>query len=196
MIFITLQSGEARNQIQDLGKLLGRPRSIVQAAVRSTRTRLQRHFTERDRTGNIMGGRRTHFWQDIRKSTQVGEVTDRYGFVVIGDPRFAQKLFGGTIVAKEKEALTIPVAPEAYGRRAETLERELGIKLFVVSREFGNGLLAAAFGNEIKVFYVLKKSVDQDADPEALPPRQELEDAAIDGARTYVETTVRNSQPR
>ena len=200
MIQITLQSGEARNQIQDLGKMLGRPRPIIQAAVRGTRTRLQRHFTERESRGNKLGGKRTHFWLDVRKSTQVGEVTDRSGFVVIGDPRFAQKVFGGTIVAKTPwrngfKLLTIPVDPRGYGRRASVAARENNIKLFFMGTASG-GVLATKAGAGIEVIYACVPSVTQQADPEALPDRQELENAAIDAARQYVATTVKNSQPK
>ena len=61
---------------------------------------LRRHFIEKDSIGNKLGGRRTHFWGDVRKNTQLGAITDREATIAIGESRFAQRLYGGTITAK------------------------------------------------------------------------------------------------
>lgn len=197
MFVIAIDSGSTRNLLDELGGLLGRPRAIYSGAAGSTRRVLQRHFTEKNKTPNKLGGRRTNFWSQVRTSTQIGEVTDQSAEVRIGDFRFAQKLYGGPIVAKEAGALTIPVNPAAYGRRAGTLEAALGIKLFILGgRGSGNGAWLAARGldGRITVYYALKKQVVQTADPTALPPKEEIEEAAVEGAQSVLRSAVQAAQ--
>lgn len=184
------------------GKILAlsaKPRTIVQAACRAARTTLQRHFRMRDRMPNKLGGRRTHFWLDIYKSTQLGEVTDRYGILRIGDSRMAQKVYGGPIVAKNVRNLSIPVNPAAHGMRPAVFEREAGVKLFFV-KGHNQGLLAHRIGDgylaELKVDYVLTPRVDQDADPNALPPMQKLETDALTAAAKQLAVEVEATQTK
>lgn len=191
MTTIQIDSAEFQSRMGDLLRRTRRPRSIVQAMARGGRKVLRAHFRQRDRAGNQLGGKRTHFWLDVYKSTQLGEVTDHSAAVNIGDHRFPQKVYGGTIRPKEAKAISVPVAPEAHGRRPATLEQELGIELFLVPREFGSGLLAATVGDKrVKVFYVLRQSVEQDADPRALPERRQLEDAALAAADRQLNTEL------
>jgi len=148
---------------------------------------LKSHFRKKDRTGaNKLSDRRSHFWQQVAQSVSQPEQT---GFnavsVSITDPRFAQKLFGGTIRAKNAEALTIPVEERAYGRTAATFERETGLKLFLVktgNSGLEDAVLAVKEDPKAKMFtveYLLTKSVTQSADPDALPQKAALEQAIL-----------------
>lgn len=106
--------------------------------------------------------------------------------VGIAHPAIRQKVEGGTIVAKRAGALTIPVSKEAYGRTAETLAHERGITLFRMPSDFGAGLLAAAMGDgRIQAHYVLRRSVDQEPDPDALPSEAGLVAALVARAQTW-----------
>jgi hypothetical protein len=202
MIVIHVESGHTRNL---LGRLMGiaeRPRMLLQAGARAGRRALQRHFTRREQTPNRLGGRRTHFWRDIRESTQVGEVTDNYGLITIGRREFAQKMFGGTIVpGGGKRALTIPVSPDAHGRRArddaggESFERMTGFKLILIKPRHGGAFLASVRGpGRLQVEYVLVPRVDQAPDPEALPPRDELESTVAEAAEKALQAQIREGQ--
>ncbi len=195
MITIHLESGQTRNQLAEIGRLLGKPRVAMQAAGRGARKLLQGHFRARDRTGNKLGGRRTQFWLDIYKSTSLGQVTDTSVIVTIGDHRFAQKVFGGRIAAKVAKALSIPVDPEAHGRRPEVFERETGLDLVFIKQR-NNALLATrAEGSEaLRVRYILVPFVDQSPDPEALPPRDQIEKAAVDAAQSQLQAAIRAAQ--
>lgn len=213
MIVINIDSGELRNRLGELGRLAEHPRPLLMRATGAVRKVLQSHFKDRDREPNRLGGRRTHFWRDVYRSTQIGEVTDQHGIVVIGDPRFAQKLYGGTIRAgkgtssktgKRTKALAIPVAPEAHGLRPAQLETQRGIKLFVIPRDFGNGLLAGALPGRkdkkntpgaIKVFYALRTSVTQQSDPRAMPDRGTISKAAVEAAESYLQSIVSRGSP-
>ncbi len=197
MITVHLESGQARNELAEIGRLLGKPRVAMQAAGRGARKLLQGHFRNRDRTANKLGGRRTHFWLDIYKSTQLGPVTDTSVTVTIGDHRFAQKVFGGRIVAKVAKALSIPVDPEAHGRRPEVFERETGLDLVFIKQR-NNALLATRVeGSEaLRVRYLLVPFVDQAPDPEALPPREQIEQAAVDAAQAQLQAAIRAAQKK
>lgn len=194
MYTITLDSADLRNALADLAKLGEKPRGIVAAAIAAVRVKLIEHFAARNQEPNKLGGRKTNFWEQILQSTQITEVTDRYGVVSIGDARFAQKVFGGKLVPKNASALTIPLRAEAHGRSASVLETEMSIKLFVVHK-FGKAFLAAKVGSRLMVFYLLAKSVTQKPDPRALPPMEELESVALEAAQEQLTEEIRRIQP-
>jgi hypothetical protein len=194
MITARIESGNLRNQLQALRNLSEKPRSIVQAGTAAMRVELQRHFAARDLVPNKLGGRRTNFWGDVRNSTQITEVTDRFGIITIGDLRFAQKLFGGTIrPGSGKMYLSIPVDPEAHGRTAETFERETGLQLFFV-RQRQSLLLATIGGTSMQVRYILTPEVHQDPDPQALPPQDRLDAAALEASEGQVRSEIQAIQ--
>lgn len=133
------------------------------------------------------GERSTHFWNDIRNSVQ-NPVTDPRGVTVeILDPRFPQKVFGGTITAKNVDALTVPISPLAHGRRASVFEAETGYQLF---RPKGHNVLDAVIGGQAVSIYALVKSVTQAADPRALPPDAVLQEAIMDTAEKHLARQV------
>lgn len=192
MIAVTFSSDGFRVKMQRILSTTRNPRAIMAAAGREGANELRKHFREKDRTPNKLGGKREHFWRQVMQSVQSPIVASSGHTVTIHitDPRFAQKVFGGRITAKKARALTIPVEPEAYGRATSTFEKETGVKLFLISPEFGEGMLAGQIGNAIEVFYVLRASVDQDADPTALPPQQEFEDAITDRAQRVLDRQI------
>ena len=111
----------------------------------------------------------------------------------ITDPRFNQKVFGGTLVPKAKKALTIPVNPAAYGRTAATYEQETGQKLICITWKAPTGSSIGALvvksdphGQFTEVVYLLVASVRQDPDPEALPHPRDFYMALVDRAKSFV----------
>ncbi|MFO1461878.1 MAG: hypothetical protein U1G08_21060, partial [Verrucomicrobiota bacterium] len=85
--------------------------------------------------------------------------------------------------------LTIPVAPEAYGRTARTFEAETGLKLFFLKVGIGAGksaVLATHRGGGVQVEYVLRSSVNQAPDPTALPDPEVMSSALLKRAEGYV----------
>jgi hypothetical protein len=192
-ITIHVDRGPANVAWAFLRSVAEHPRAIFSAGARALRLRLQRHFRERDQTPNSLGGQRSHFWLDVYKSTQLGEITDRSGSVVVGDARYAQKVFGGTIRAKNVTMLAIPVDPEAYNRRPAVFEAATGLPLFLIPRTGGAVLATAGFGT-VTPRYVLKKSVTQQPDPNAMPPREELEKVALEAAEREIQTQARRAQ--
>lgn len=172
------------SQVQAAGK----SRPFLMVLGREARNQLRSHYLGLHRSKpNRLGGQRTGFWRQVAQSVQSPQLQGASSVAVaIAHPAIRQKVQGGTIVPKHKKALTIPVSKEAYGRTAETLEHELGVKLFRVPSDFGEGLLASAVkGGGIKVHYVLRTRVTQAPDPDAMPAPSALLAALLSRARAW-----------
>jgi hypothetical protein len=93
----------------------------------------------------------------------------------------AHKVTGGTIRAKRKRFLTIPIDPRAHGRSAADFASKFG-KLFAVK-----GVLAISDGEGgIKPIYALRKSVTHAPWPGALPPENQYVEAFADAAIRHI----------
>lgn len=183
---------------KEFNRVLGRakdPTAVLMASGRELNNQLVRHFRAKDRTPNKLSSRREHFWLQVSRTVSQPEQTGYNAVTVnVADPRIAQKVFGGTISAKRAGALTIPIEDRAYGRTAATFERETGLKLFLLKKggkdttELEHAVLAVKeAGGGITPEYVLTSSVDQDADPTALPDENQLRAAIIARAQKAAE---------
>ena len=90
----------------------------------------------------------------------------------------AHKVTGGTIRAKRKKFLTIPVDPKAHGLDAKTFARTIA-PLFAAK---GMLMFADKKTGDVKAAYALKRSITQQPWPGALPPEASYLDAFVDGA--------------
>lgn len=115
-----------------------------------------------------LGSRRTHFWGQVAESVGGPHDTGSGVRVSIGDYRFRQKLYGGPIVAKNVTYLTIPIHPDAYARRAAEVFSLVGPLFCFVSKR-GNLILAGRPEGKLTPYYLLKSSVYQKPDKDALP---------------------------
>ncbi len=89
------------------------------------------------------------------------------------------KINGGTISAKKARALTIPLVPEAHGRRARDYAAEFR-PLFTLKKKnvptAEAGVLYEALNSGgIRAVYALKKSIKQNPWPDALPKRKDMQ---------------------
>jgi hypothetical protein len=200
VIGIVIDDHGTVTRMEVLAAQLKRPEAMVKVVGREGVNRLKAHFRERQKTPNRLGGTRQNFWRQIAQSVSQPQLADAGTSVriTVADPRFAQKVFGGVIRAKKADALTLPVSKDAYGKTASTLEQEKGIHLFVIASKGqgqGTGLLAAADGNgNITVHYLLKKSVNQQADPNALPERGAFLAALVARAEAYTARITAEAQ--
>lgn len=177
-------TGDINDRLKAIAQQLARPEALYKDTGRRLANDLREHFATLDAQQSPQhGGMSTHFWADIRNATG-NPILDGTGVsVTISDPRFAQKLFGGVITAKNAEALTIPISPLAHGRRASVFEEETGQKLF---HPKGTRVLMANIGGQVAAIYALAQSVTQKPDPEALPPMPVLEAAIVDTAGKHL----------
>ncbi len=87
------------------------------------------------------------------------------------DGSLRHKIRGGTITAKNAGALTIPLVPEAHGRRAADYQSEIR-ELFTIPNK--SALFEAVEGGGVRAVYALRKSITQDPWPDAIPANEEL----------------------
>lgn len=163
-------------------------RRLMSAAGKALERTLREHFRQRDADPSSKRARKgwqsQHFWaRRIRDNTQLAAVSSDFAMVRIASREFLQKLYGGTIrPGTGKRALAIPLTRETYGKRASSNPVP---GLFVwVSRKTGKAFLAstvadAVSGSRLKLYYRLVRSVKQDPDPKALPPKGAV-NSAID----------------
>lgn len=146
----------------------GRQRLLTRAGKR-LEVLLRKHFLAKDARPNKRGWPKQHFWLRMRRATALTKADHRRAVVTVADPAFAAKVYGATIRAKESRALTIPLRPESYGRRASEFDG-----LFLLRSRKGNAFLARPRqdGESLRasLLYLLKKTVRTPADPTALPP--------------------------
>jgi len=173
---------------------LGEP-GIRRVMGRAIGTSIRRHFTKLDSSrANRLGGKRTHFYANARRSVHQPELYGDGVRVVIDALGIAQRYYGGDIFPREANALTIPVHPEAYGHRA----REFSDLQYIPTHRGDPYTLAIlARPNEasahgiMEVYYVLCSRVHQEPDPSVLPTDQELGKAAHDAAVDYITTIIK-----
>lgn len=128
------------------------------------------------------------------------ESHDRRGVTVENAaPLFRHKVLGGTITAKRARFLTIPLVPEARGRRVRDYEIFARVRLFrrggalferVKSNVVGErgrrrrGAGASSIRtSEMRAVYALRRSVTQAPWPGAMPPEKLLSDAYVSSWR-------------
>jgi hypothetical protein len=200
VITITVDSQQFQADFAAKLSVVRNPTAMLKAAGRELGNQLKKHFRARDETNvnRLAPERREHFWLAVAQSVQAPVQEGALSIsVTILDPRLAQKIYGGAIVAKNARALTIPETEEAYGRTAATFEAETGLKLFLIkvggtkSNALENAILAAKTGGGLMVEYVLTPSVVQEADPDALPEMGLLEAAILDRAQSVLNNQMR-----
>ncbi len=205
---VVIDDGNLRRDLENFFAQTQNPVALAKVLGRELANTIRAHLREKDKAEpNKLGGKRTHFWLQVSRSVQQPEMEQDGVSVGISDPRFAQRLFGGRITAKLAKALTIPVHPRAHGKRASVLEAEIGQKLFRFKSESGDTFLAVAERSESKapgikrtearytgkfwLAYLLRKSVDQQGDPTALPQDEKVADAMLTKANEWVDRKQR-----
>lgn len=116
-------------------------------------------------------GRRKSGWHDGLKNWLPQKATATMGGAYFEGEKYglAMKIKGGQITAKNSQYLTIPVAPEAHGLRVADYTREYN-KLFRPKNK--NYLAEQVQGKGIRVVYALKKSVNLNPWPNAIPSNE------------------------
>jgi hypothetical protein len=124
------------------------------------------------------GRRVTQWWRSTETGWSMKQTnTFSVGFVN-GTVGLAHKVTGGTIRAKRKKFLTIPVDPRAHGLTAKTFSRTIA-PLFAAK---GMLMFVDEQTADVKAAYALKKSITQRPWPGALPPEASYLDTFIDEA--------------
>ena len=187
------------------------PDRINPVVGRSAVNTIRAHLFRANRTRpNVLGGTRTNFYASAARGTSFQSVGD--GAVVsIAQIGIRQRVLGGTIKPKTAKFLTIPVAPEAYGKRA----REFG-DLEVIFGAGGQPVALAtkgtrslsitqnAHGKTVQrltgrrgvILFRLVRSVTQRPDPTVLPDEATLGDNIGRDVSAYLNRLVDRASRR
>lgn len=142
------------------------------------RSKGRNHWSDKSGPTHGPGRKASGWWRGT--SRWVIETANESGATMTnGHIGLAHKITGGTITAKRKSALTIPLHPRAHSLSAQTFRQTIA-PLFRVK-----SILAMSDGNGgIIPVYALKKSVTQKPWPNALPPEgvyvSPFEDSVLD----------------
>ena len=113
---------------------------VLNVGARGVTSYLKKFYKEKDANepNKLAPGRRTHFWNRRIGGNVQAPKSEGTGKVVVADNAgiLEHKIKGGTIKAKRSKYLTIPIAPEAYDRKASRFP-----DLFVIKSKKGNLLL-------------------------------------------------------
>lgn len=124
------------------------------------------------------GRKVTQWWRSTETGWTMKQPNSYTASFVNGTVGLAHKVTGGTIRAKRKKFLTIPVDPKAHGLDAKTFARTIA-PLFQAK---GMLMFVDEQTADVKVAYALKKSITQQPWPGALPPQASYLDAFVNEA--------------
>lgn len=187
-------SGSDLRPLADLIAQAKRPTAMAKELGRRGTNELKAWFRQRNRTPNRMGGRRSNLWARIADSVHQPQFVGTSKVQIsVTHPVIMQKIKGGRITAKRHKYLTLARVPEAYDRTVAVFQRETGIVLQFV-KIGGVAMMIQAMGRgAFRVVYLLKTSVDQEADPNALPPKAQWLAALLDQATKHLNRQNRSA---
>lgn len=169
MVSIKLNKDEVTPHLRRLLKESESDSPLARVLGRAAANTLKKHFRERNKTGNKLGGTRTNFWSRVAESVNAPLSSSGKIVIPITHPAIAQKVHGGTITPKKAKNLAIPISPKAHGKSP----RVFPLLQFAMTRA-GVKLLGQDTGSGMEWLYVLVPSVKQAADPKALPKDTEV----------------------
>lgn len=146
---------------------------------------LRDHFILRNSQPNKRNWKKQNWWAGVADATGLDEVTNDHAVVKVAHSEgFALRVNGGTIVPREKKALTIPLVEEAYGKSVDEYERGSGRRLF---RPSGSSILAYGDENSLTPVYYLARRVQIDKDEHALPAPEQIRAALREEVADYMD---------
>lgn len=197
MIRLGVQIRDAATpQLQGLSAELRRPEALLMPAARYGATLLKRYYRKLDtERPNKLGGTRQHWWQKVASSVNnpiLNNPTE--AAIAITQPGLALQVEGGTVRPRTAKALAIPIHRDSYAVWARDWRERFPHRPLFPIRGKRSMLLAEADGDGVRPLYVLKKSQKIPADPDALPPAEDLETPLVRYARQRLGTLIRRTQ--
>ena len=151
----------------------------------------KRHLIKKNAEPNKMGFPKTNFYGLASEKVHFRANSNSVS-VNVSQEGIAQRFYGGTIKPVNQKALTIPVHPKAYGHRAR--EFELKVVNFKVGKSVAGMLVRSIPGKAFgEVYYLLVKSVTQNADPSVLPDKDTVINTAVQALERRVDRELRRS---
>lgn len=181
--------GAQVEQIEALQKKLSDAKGLNTAVGKAFEKTLRTHFRSLDRRPNKRGWKKSHFWQKIASDTVFAGADESKAVVAIGNSsgsKLAAKVFGARIRPKSgKKFLAIPAIEARYGVSPSSLDKsELQFR-----RTRRGGLLGVIRADgTMQVHYWLVRKADTPRDPDALPKKEAVLDAAKKTISLYLKS--------
>lgn len=180
-----------------LRHLEANPDAVLMPAARYGARLLKRYYRKLDQEKpNRLGGTRQHWWQKVASSVNNPVLTNRTrADIAITRPGLALKVEGGTVRPTSSKALAIPIHRDSYSVWASDWDKRFPHRPLFPIRGKRNALLAENIGpGKLQPLYVLKKRQEIPADPDALPPAEDLETPLVRYARQRLGTLIRRTR--
>lgn len=187
----------ATPKLEALAAALARPQSLLLPVAREGATLLKRYYHGlNDRKPNRLKGTRTNWWHGVASSVNKPVIRDRTSATIaITEPGLGLHVSGGTVRPRERKSLAIPIHADSHGVGARDWDkRNPSRRLFKFRSKKGNDLLGVRHGDGVLPMYVLRKSAEIPADPDALPSAKDFETPLVQYARQRLATLIRRTQ--
>lgn len=193
-----------------------RPRALFQAGAKTMQVEISKHLRRLQARGNLKGWPPQKFFAgkptSVERNVGITSVTAKSAVVSISDPRFVHRITGGTVTAKRRKFLAIPLTAEAYAKAGKGSIRESMPGLFAVRFKRGLYLVREEFEKttrgatgkrkfgrvkRARIFPIFKlvRSVTHRPHPEELPDTAALGVAAREAMRQAAEVIFKAGQP-
>lgn len=203
-------AGEAGARLSRLAAGLGDGQGLHDNMAMGVEHALRSHLESAGYVGRVnrLGGQTTGFWKQA--SNSVSSVAGESEATVSMPHRGAAlRYFGGTVVPREKKALSVPVHPSGHGVYARQYPGTLAF--IPAGRAFGDGRRVGYLvrGEEYvrtrgpnkglpgvrplpggEMIYVLLRSTTHEPDPNVLPSQGAMRQAAADAGEAYLEAVT------
>lgn len=183
---VVVDSSGATRKLQ-AARLALAPDRLHAVAGRAVLNLVKAHLVGRDQMPNRLGGKRTHFYRKAAQSAHEDH-TDTEATVTISATGFSLHLYGGTVIPVNRRALTIPIAPEAHGRRVSDFPGAFLCKIK------GKAFIAVKTGKGkregLHLLFALVRSASIRADPSVLPADADMANTARTAVDAFISRQI------
>lgn len=192
-ISVTVNNEEVKRDLARLSDALGgssKRRELMEVLGKGLEQDLHRHFIRRNAEPSKPGlfnrpRPKQNFWARMRRATAHTNATEESATVTVADPAMSARVRGATIKPTAgRKYLAIPVRENAHG-----VEPRSGLIPGLFPKRSGRGTLFLMRREEdgsLRAYYLLTRSVEHPADPEALPKDDKIVEAAERRARSWL----------
>lgn len=190
-IRLEIDTGEVGTVLASIRKTFGaqKMREFNEQGAKNAKAEIEGYYLQKGRNLWINpalpthgpGRQKTRFSDNAATGWGITSVTGSGANIANKAIGLAHKVTGGTITAKRTKFLTIPIIPQAHGRRAKQFVNDIG-PLFAAK----GCLMWKKPDGTITPAYALKKSVTHKPWPGALPPDETIAQAFAEGIITQV----------
>jgi len=191
-IRVDIDTGEIGAVLASIRKTFGAGmmKTFNQAGAQNAKTEIEGYYLQKGRNLWInptlpthgQGRQKTRFSDNVATGWGIASVSGSGATIANKVVGLAHKVTGGTITAKRVKFLTIPIIPQAHGRRARDFVSQIG-PLFAAK----GCLMWKKPDGSILPAYALKKSVTHKPWPGALPPDELITGAFLAGVNEQID---------